>query len=29
MEAILPLGFLLAIWVIVIVGSEHFNKNVV
>ena len=29
MEAFLRLGFLFAIWVIVIVGSEHFNKNVV
>jgi hypothetical protein len=29
MEAVLPLGFLLAIWVIVIWGSSYFNKNVV
>jgi hypothetical protein len=29
MEVILPLVFLLAIWAIVILGSEHFNKNVV
>jgi hypothetical protein len=29
MEVFLPLGFLLAIWLIVILGSGHFNKNIV
>ena len=29
MAALMAVGFLAAIWLIVIVGSEHFNKNIV
>jgi hypothetical protein len=29
MAALIAVGFLAAVWLIVIVGSEHFNKNVV
>ena len=29
MTAIVALGFLAAVWAIVILGSEYFNKNVV
>jgi hypothetical protein len=29
MEAILALGFLAAIWIIVIWGSSYFNGNVI
>jgi hypothetical protein len=27
MEVILPLGAMFALWVVVIWGSNHFNKN--
>jgi len=29
MEAIMAVGFLAAIWAVVILGSVYFNKNVV
>ena len=29
MTAIMAVGFLAAIWIIVLWGSEHFNKNIV
>jgi hypothetical protein len=29
MAALMAVGFLAAVWFIVIVGSEYFNKNVV
>jgi hypothetical protein len=29
MAAVMALGFLAAVWFIVIVGSEYFNKNIV